>query len=181
MASIGNYRGVADILGIRLSGLLAWLIWRAFYIGMLPGFATRLRVALNWLFDYFLPRSIVQIENRLVRAITYRRYAKGDVVSRPGQYVDGFYTITSGCLESRIPGEQGTDDFVRVLGPGEHWGEKSLVGESLTVGTLTALENTRVMILPAKDFRDLRSAFPALEAYFSSISEKIYAPDLRRK
>ena len=181
MASIGHYQGVAEIFGVRLSGLLAWLIWRAFYIGMLPGFATRLRVALNWLFDYFLPRSIVQIENRLVRAVTYRRYAKGDVISRPGQYVDGFYTITDGYLESRIPGEQGAEDFVRVLGPGDHWGEKSLSGESLTVGTLAALEDARVMILPAKDFRDLRNAFPALDDYFSHISEKIYAPDLRHK
>ncbi|MEE8289800.1 MAG: hypothetical protein V3R25_10350, partial [Nitrosomonadaceae bacterium] len=52
-ASLGNYKAVAELFGFRLSGLLAWVMWRGFYIGMLPGFSTRLRVALNWLFDYF--------------------------------------------------------------------------------------------------------------------------------
>ena len=59
-------------------------------------------MALNWLFDYFLPRSIVQIANRSAVATQYRRYAKGDVISWEGQLVDGFYTVTSGYLESQI-------------------------------------------------------------------------------
>lgn len=181
LASIGNYKGVAEIYGIRLSGLLAWITWRAIYIGMLPGFATRLRVALNWLFDYFLPRSIVQIANRTDQSTKYRRYAKGDVVCRPGQIVDGFYTVTSGALESRIAAEGGGEDFVRILGPGDHWGERALSDDVRAIGTLTALEDTRVMVLPASDFRNLLEAFPALDEYFGSISDKIYAPRIRRQ
>ena len=88
-----NGVAIAEVFGVRLSGLLAWLLWRGLYIGMLPGFSTRLRVALNWLFDYFLPRSIVQIANNERPATFYRRYAPGDIVFRPGQLVDGFYTI----------------------------------------------------------------------------------------
>ncbi len=178
LASIGNYRAVAEVFGLRISGLLAWLMWRAFYIGMLPGLSTRIRVALNWLFDYFLPRSIVQIAGHSQSATRYRCYAKGDVISVPGQLVDGFYTVISGCLESRIPNTSG-EDFVRILGPGDHWGERSLDKHSQTVGTLTATESTRVMILAANDFINLREAFPALDRYFASISEKIYAPPLR--
>ncbi len=178
LASIGNYRAVAEVFGMRISGLPAWLMWRAFYIGMLPGFSTRVRVALNWLFDYFLPRSIVQIAGHSQSATLYRCYAKGDVISVPGQLVDGFYTVISGCLESRIPNASG-DDFVRVLGPGDHWGERSLDKHSQTFGTLTATETSRVMILQAEDFVNLREAFPALDDYFESISEETYAPSLR--
>lgn len=181
LASIGNYRAVAEVFGIRLSGLFAWLLWRGLYIGMLPGFSTRLRVALNWLFDYFLPRSIVQIANNKRPATYYRRYARGDVVYRPGQLVDGFYTIVSGYLESRIPDSSTGEDFVRLLGPGDHWGERSLSGKFETQGTLTAVEDARVLILEQTDFRNLRGAFPALDDYFQGISEKIYAPSLRRK
>jgi len=179
LASIGNYKAVAEVFGIRLSGLLAWLLWRGLYIGMLPGFSTRLRVALNWLFDYFLPRSIVQIANNERPATYYRRYAPGDVVFRPGQLVDGFYTIVSGYLESRIADSAAGEDFVRLLGPGDHWGERSLSGNFETQGLLTAVEETRVLILKQADFRNLRAAFPGLDEYFQRISEKIYAPSLR--
>lgn len=96
-------------------------MWRGLYIGMLPGFSTRLRVALNWFFDYFLPRSIVQIANNPGSATIYRCYAKGDVICRPGQIIDGLYSVISGRLESRIPGA-GQPDLVRVLGPDDHWG-----------------------------------------------------------
>ena len=179
LASIGNYKGVAEVFGIRMSGLVAWMMWRFLYIGMLPGFATRLRVALNWAFDYILPRSIVQIANRNDSATQYRYFAKGDVISSPGQLVDGFYTVISGCLESRIPDQESGEDFVRMLGPGDHWGERSLTEGSTTYGTLIATEDSRVMILRGLDFRNLREAFPALDDYLNSISDKIYAPDLR--
>jgi len=180
LASIGNYKGVAEIRGVKLSGLLAWILWRAIYIGMLPGFATRLRVALNWFFDYFLPRSIVQIANRVDTATQYRRYAKGDIVSEAGQFVDGLYTVISGRLESRISNAAEGEDFVRILGPGDHWGERSLSEDMKTAGTLIATEDTRVMVLPANDFRNLCEAFPALASYFESKSGKTHAPPLRR-
>ena len=180
LASLGNYRGVAEVFGIRLTGLLAWMLWRFLYIGMLPGFSTRLRVALNWLFDYFLPRSIVQIENRGDSTTQYRCYAKGDVVSGPGLIPDGFYTVIEGCLESRIPEAAGGEDFVRVIGPGDHWGERTITEGYLTQGTLTATEDTRVLVMPPADFRNLCDAFPAMDDYFASISDKIYAPSLRK-
>ena len=180
LASIGNYKAVAEVFGVRLSGLSAWLLWRSFYIGMLPGFSTRLRVALNWLFDYFLPRSIVQIANHRQPATSYRCYARGDVVCKPGQIVDGLYTVVSGYLESRVPNPATGEDFVRLIGEGDHWGERSLTGRFETQGTLTAVEDTRVLILGEEDFRNLRSTFPPLDEYFKHVGEKIYAPALRK-
>ena len=176
LASIGNYRAVADVFGVRLSGLFAWLLWRSFYIGMLPGLSTRLRVALNWLFDYFLPRSIVQIANNRQLATFHKRYARGDVVCRPGQIVDGLYTVVSGYLESRVPNTATGEDFVRLIGEGDHWGERSLIGRFETQGTLTAVEDTRVLILGKEDFRSLCATFPPLDDYFRHISEKSTHP-----
>jgi NADH dehydrogenase len=179
LASIGNYKGVARLFGINFSGLPAWMLWRFAYIGMLPGFSTRLRVALNWLFDYFLPRSIVQIANREMRSTSTRRYAKGDVLSKPGQYVDGLYAVLEGQLVSRIPRRNARGDHIRILGPGDHWGEVLASAGELTHGTLTAIEDTRVLIFRADDFRSLRQALPALENYFEGIDPSVYAPSLR--
>lgn len=179
LASIGNYKAVADVFGLRLSGLFAWLLWRGLYIGMLPGFSTRLRVALNWLFDYFLPRSIVQIANRNHVATNFRCYAKGDVVFRPGQNIDGLYSIISGKLEWRVPDATSNEDFVRILAPGDHWGERILSTETQTLGTLSAVEDTRVLVLGRSDFDNLLATFPSMEDYFRGINEDIYAPSLR--
>ena len=181
LASIGSYKGVAQIFGISFSGLLAWMTWRFLYIGMLPGFSTRLRVALNWAFDFVMPRSIVQIANQGTGGAVTRRYAKGDVISRPGQFVDGFYTVLDGYLESRVPQGDGQEDFVRILGPGDHWGERLATLGNRTLGTLTATDDARVLVLKTDDFRSLREAFPALDDYFEHINEKIYAPSLRRR
>ena len=44
LASLGMSKAVAEVYGIKLSGFLAWLLWRGFYLSFLPGFATKVRV-----------------------------------------------------------------------------------------------------------------------------------------
>ncbi len=180
LASIGHYSAVADVYGVRLSGLVAWFMWRGFYILRLPGFATKLRVTLNWLFDYVLPRKIVQMRIDVPPATRFVRLGKGDVLFKPGQILDGFYTVVEGALESRTPDAALGEDFVRRIGPGEHWGERALTENWETKGTLTALEDTRILILSRDDFNNLRTSLPVLDEYFSHIPQSRYAHSLRR-
>lgn len=181
LASIGNYKAVAEVFGVRVSGVFAWLLWRSFYIAMLPSFVTRLRIALNWLFDYFLPRSIVQIKQKGKSACRFACFAKGDIIFRPGQTLDGFYTVVSGALESSVPDPDTGEDFVRVLGPGDHWGERTISGEMETMGTLIAIKDTRVLVLQREDFNHLRQSFRPLNDYFAGIHESMYPEPLRAK
>ncbi len=151
LASIGNYKAVAELYGWRLSGLFAWLTWRAVYIGMLPGFSTRLRVALNWLFDYFLPRSIVQIANRFVSETSCRHYASGDVICEPGQIIDGRYLVIAGALQWRVPPTDECGGAVRAIGVGGSWGEASIRPSKLSEGTLIATERAEVLVIHRPD------------------------------
>lgn len=49
MASLGNRQAVAEIAGGHmLTGFPAWLIWRAYYLGQLPGLAQKTQVAFDW-------------------------------------------------------------------------------------------------------------------------------------
>ncbi len=181
MASIGRYRAVAEVFGVRISGLSAWLLWRGFYLSMLPGFATKVRVALNWLFDYFLPRSTVQTEVATPRGARRLCYSQGDVLFEPGQIVDGFYSVISGSLESRVPSPGGGEDFVRTLGPGDHWGERTLSEGRKTQGRLVAAEDSTVLVLSRDDFHLLVRAVPPLDDYLQSIPDKTYPEQLRRR
>ena len=179
MASIGHYQAVAEVLGMRLSGLPAWFLWRGFYLSMVPGLSTRTRVALNWLFDYFLPRSIVQITTGARRGVRLVHYAEGDVLFEPGQIVDGFYTVVSGTLESRVASARSDEDFVRILGPGEHWGERTLTRGFRTQGRLTAVDDASVLVLEREDFTLLCDGLPPFGDYLARIPQKIYPRGLR--
>ena len=53
LATIGRKRAVADIVGIRLSGFVAWIAWLAVHIFYLIGFENRLIVLLRWAYSFF--------------------------------------------------------------------------------------------------------------------------------
>ncbi len=53
LATIGRASAVADIRGLRLSGLTAWLAWLGVHIWFLIGFRNRLVVMLEWSRSYF--------------------------------------------------------------------------------------------------------------------------------
>jgi NADH dehydrogenase len=52
MATIGRARAVAQIRGLRLWGLLAWLTWAFVHLWYLVGFRNRVVVFLNWIWAY---------------------------------------------------------------------------------------------------------------------------------
>ena len=53
LATIGHKSAVLDFGWIRLSGLLAWLLWGGVHIFFLIGFRNRVVVTLGWLWSYF--------------------------------------------------------------------------------------------------------------------------------
>jgi NADH dehydrogenase len=52
LATIGRAAAVADIKGLRLSGLIAWLIWLFVHLWYLVGFQNRLLVFIQWFFSF---------------------------------------------------------------------------------------------------------------------------------
>jgi NADH dehydrogenase len=66
LATIGRAQAVADIGGLRLSGLTAWVIWLAVHLFYLIGFENRAVVLVRWAYYFFThgrgARVIVQRE-----------------------------------------------------------------------------------------------------------------------
>lgn len=49
MASLGDRHALAELPGnVMLTGLPAWVLWRMYYLGRLPGTGRKTRVALDW-------------------------------------------------------------------------------------------------------------------------------------
>ena len=61
LAAIGHRAGVAEILGVKFSGLVAWVLWRTIYLSKLPGLQNKVRVALDWTFDLLFSKDIVEL------------------------------------------------------------------------------------------------------------------------
>jgi NADH dehydrogenase len=62
LASIGHRNAVAEIYGVKLSGFLAWLLWRGIYLAKLPTLSRKLEVAISWAVSIPFPPNIVQLQ-----------------------------------------------------------------------------------------------------------------------
>ncbi len=56
MATIGKRTGIVSILGYSVHGVLAWMIWRTYYLSQMPTFEKRFKVSIDWIVDSFFKR-----------------------------------------------------------------------------------------------------------------------------
>jgi NADH:ubiquinone reductase (H+-translocating) len=173
LASLGMSKAVADVYGIKLSGTLAWLLWRGFYLSFLPGFTSKLRVGVTWLLNSVMPPNIVQIQST-PPATRYVHYRKGDRVFEPGMLIDGFYTVVKGSFRLTIDNPETGEHFEKVFGPGGHFGERVLVRSVLRTGLVVALEDGVLLFIAQKDFTRFARAFPFLDNYFKDYIERTF-------
>jgi NADH dehydrogenase len=61
MAAIGHRKGVASVFGIPLSGLPAWLLWRAYYLAQMPTLGRKVRIFVEWTWGMFFPNDITHL------------------------------------------------------------------------------------------------------------------------
>ncbi len=60
-ATLGRYKGVAEIFGIRLRGFPGWFATRSYHLYQLPLFTRKLRVVTDWTVAMFFRRDIAQL------------------------------------------------------------------------------------------------------------------------
>src|ERR1043166_7448678 len=63
LAAIGRRTGVARIFGLKFSGVVGWVLWRAVYLMKLPKLEKKIRVGLQWARELVLERDIAQYIN----------------------------------------------------------------------------------------------------------------------
>jgi NADH dehydrogenase len=68
LVSLGRFKAVGEVLGIKVSGLIGWFLWRGYYLARLPTLDRRIRVAIDWTLDLILKHDIVEISVRRTRA-----------------------------------------------------------------------------------------------------------------
>jgi NADH dehydrogenase len=172
LASLGAKRGVAEVYGHNITGFPAWFVWRSYYLALLPGLGTRIRVMINWSLDLLGARSLVQLRAYVKPPMRYVYYRAGDRVYEAGDRSDGFYTVISGAVEMvRVDPETG-EATTRVIGPGGHFGESLILGATRRKTTVRAVEDSKVLVMNRKEFLMMAEGFEAFRDYFKPYMEK---------
>jgi NADH:quinone reductase (non-electrogenic) len=61
VATLGRYKGIADVLGLRFTGFIGWFITRTYHLYQLPLFSRKLRVVADWTTSLFFRRDIAEL------------------------------------------------------------------------------------------------------------------------
>jgi NADH dehydrogenase len=61
MATTGHQKGVAQAFGVPLTGLPAWLLWRAYYLMQMPTLGRKVRIWVEWTWSVFFPADITHL------------------------------------------------------------------------------------------------------------------------
>jgi NADH dehydrogenase len=61
VATLGRYKGVADVLGLRLSGFPAWFFTRTYHLYQLPLAQRKLRVVVDWTVSLAFRRDVAEL------------------------------------------------------------------------------------------------------------------------
>ena len=61
VASLGLHKGVAQVYGIKLTGLVAWFMHRTYHLSRIPSFNRKVRVLIDWTLALFLKREVVSL------------------------------------------------------------------------------------------------------------------------
>ena len=61
VATLGRYKGIADILGLRFRGFPGWFLTRSYHLLQLPLLSRKLRVVTDWTTSLFFRRDIAEL------------------------------------------------------------------------------------------------------------------------
>jgi len=82
-------------------------------------------------------------------------YAKGEVVFTQGDRCDAVMYIQSGGVKLSVLSKSGREAVVAMLGVGEFFGEGCLAGQSVRMGTATAVTGSTVLRVDKDEMVDL--------------------------
>ena len=79
-AIIGKHYGIAESMGIKITGFWAWVLWRNYYLNKMPNIEKRIRVWLDWNIDLFSRIDISRYGFKRDRLKEYRELDEVDDV-----------------------------------------------------------------------------------------------------
>ena len=111
-----------------------------------------------------------------LRALARRRkFARGETVFHQGDPGDVLHLVEDGRFAVEVLTPLGHRMVIRLVGPGEHFGELALTSEDSTRNaTLIAIEASTTLAIHRRDFEDVRKRAPAVDRLLvAALAERV--------
>lgn len=92
-----------------------------------------------------------------------RKFARGEVVFHEGDPGNTIHLIERGHVAVRVTSPLGDAATLRVLGPGEYFGELALISPAPRNATIVTLENVETLALHTNELQRLRREYPDVD------------------
>jgi NADH:ubiquinone reductase (H+-translocating) len=169
LAALGHQSAVADVMGLKISGFMGWLLWRAIYLMKMPGLERKVRVSSDWFLDLLLPTDIVQLKLGKSASVGREHYEEQSVVFRQGDRGDRLYIVVDGQVEIVRQDAGREEQILGQIGPGECFGEMALVNENPRMATARTVTDTNLLSLDRDAFHALFAYHPPLRKMFEQL------------
>jgi NADH dehydrogenase len=171
LGSLGHGSAVAEILGVKISGWLAWFLWRCIYLAKIPGLKPKVRISMDWLVHLLFPPDLAQTRVEQESGIKNQHFEPGDIIFHQGDLGDSVYVIEHGECDV-IKEENGAARTVATLRAGDYFGEMALLSDKTRNATIQARTAMEVLLIPKGDFDTLRKSVPAFGEVFRDLALK---------
>lgn len=115
---------------------------------------------------------------QLASVVARRQYRKGDAIFHKEDEGQSLFIVEDGAVRIYLPSAQGADLTLAILGPGDFFGDLSLLdGQPRSAGA-DAMQDTRALVLERSDFLDLMRSRPdAALAIMAVVSRRLRGTD----
>src|SRR5690606_3143754 len=106
------------------------------------------------------------------KLIVHRHYSTGQIIYSPGDSANSIHIISRGKVRIYRLSENGREQLIRLLLPGEFTGELALFKEGFYEAYAESLEDTKVCMIHHDDLKNLLKNYPAISIKMLSVLAK---------
>ena len=151
---LGRRRAIAQLWGIGITGVPAWIMWRSIFLVFMPTWEKRIRIVFDWLLTPFTGRDVAEIRVREPFGMRREHYENGQEIVRQGELGQQLYLIWKGEVEV-VRSDNGESRVLATLGPGKHFGEMAVFQNVRRTATVRAVGQVEVIAVGAQEARVL--------------------------
>jgi NADH dehydrogenase len=155
--SLGRRRAVAHVKGIRLTGRLAWFVWRAFLLSFVESHERKIRIVMDWLLWPILGRDIINIRMDEPYGIRRQHFEPDQEIIREGEIGRRLYIIMDGEVQVSRAGPSGPE-VIATLSRGQHFGEIAVFQDTRRTASVHARTKVELLSVGQGESKALGSA-----------------------